>query len=152
MESTLKIGLRFLLLSGFAALFLSTCEGLPPCCTESGICDPIACENYPCCIPNEWLPMPPMDPPKVPAASAKLPVLFLLLRYLIMLKQQKITAALQESSTAVENLVNIAKHASKAGTRNNKRWIEPYLYNSFSFRRHPPSLTASLDAPNKNQE
>ncbi|WJX64074.1 hypothetical protein P8452_48897 [Trifolium repens] len=70
MESTLKIGLRpFLLLSGFAALFLSTCEGLPPCCTESGICDPIACENYPCCIPNEWLPMPPMDPPKVPAAS-----------------------------------------------------------------------------------
>jgi hypothetical protein len=53
------------------------------------------------------------------------------------------------ASTAAENLVNIAKHASKAGTRYNKRWIEPYLYNSFSFRRHPPSLIASLDAPNK---
>ncbi|WJX58794.1 hypothetical protein P8452_44210 [Trifolium repens] len=70
MESRLKTGLRFLLLiSGFAAVFLSTCQGLPPCCTESGICDPIVCEDYPCCIPNELLPMPPMDLPKVPAAA-----------------------------------------------------------------------------------
>ncbi|KAK2430882.1 hypothetical protein QL285_029173 [Trifolium repens] len=45
--------------------------------------------------------------------------------------------------------IAIDAHASKAGTRYNKRWIEPYLYNSFSFRRHPPSLIASLDAPNK---
>jgi hypothetical protein len=37
-----------------AVLFLATVQGLEPCCVVGNVCDPVVCDDPPCCISSDW--------------------------------------------------------------------------------------------------